>query len=173
MKLFYTLLFNLILLSGTAQFDLGLGLGFGTEISSLGIQARGETGIADGFDGSAQLTYFISSKESGGGLVSSKLSLFTIDLDGHYLAIDEEATKVYPLLGLNFSIVTAKVETDLTTIGGTSTTSAKSSSTEVGVNIGGGGSIELSEGLRGFGEVKYVLSAFDQAVISIGLVKSF
>ena len=160
-------IFALMSVGATAQLELGGALVFGTEISTIGLQARGQYEITEEFDGTANLTYFFPKTEGVSGF-EVKLSMFTINFDGHYNAYSSGTVEVYPLLGLNISIVTIKTDFD---IPGT-TTSAKLSDTNVGLNVGGGAAFEISDGLNAFGELKYVASSFDQLVISAGIMKT-
>ena len=53
-------------------------------------------------------------------------------------------------------------------------TSAEASETDIGFNIGGGGSLAFSEVVTGFAEIKYVISAdFDQPVGTAGILVFF
>ncbi len=154
-------------LASSAQIQLGGGLVYGTGIANVGFQARGGKVINDQFDALANLTFFLPEKISG-GLLESKTSLFTINFDGHYKALENEKTMLYPLAGINISVVSFDIESEFLGIVSSST----GSDTNIGLNIGGGGNLRLNNGLKAFGEVKYVISSFDQLVITVGIVKT-
>ena len=153
---------------GYAQLNAGLAFIYGSEIEQFGIAAKGQyNGIAENIDGSVGLHFFFPDKVSGfGGEVKS--SLFTINLDGHYNVEAGESFDVFGLAGLNIASITVKVDSSNPFIG-----SGKESDTKIGLNIGGGASTAINEKLKGFGEIKYVISDFDQLVVAFGVLMAF
>jgi len=128
-------------------------------VEKLGLFARGAYDITDEIRGNATVNFFFG--ESVEGIAST--NVWTINLDGHYKLIDEDEFGVYALAGLNLATVRVKFE-DPTGIFG----NFSESSTEVGLNVGGGAELPLDTVIP-FAEVKYVISNLDQLVIMAGV----
>jgi opacity protein-like surface antigen len=144
----------------------GLGFVYGSEIEQLGIAAKGQyNGITENIDGSLGLHFFFPDKYKGFG-GELKTSLFTVNLDGHYNFDVSESVDVFGLGGLN--IASFKVKCD-----GCGPLSSEASDTEIGLNLGGGVSGDIADNLKGFGEIKYTLSEFDQLVVALGVMMTF
>ncbi len=75
--------------------------------------------------------------------------LSTFNGDVHYLMNFGDNFGFYPFVGLNI---------------------AKGGGTEVGLNLGAGAEIMIQDNMAVFGEVKYILSDFDQLVLAIGVL---
>jgi len=160
--LFVILFFMTIcLVLSHAQIELGGGLAFGTEIENLGIQARGRISLDENFKIVPNLTYFFTDDNE-----LFDTNYFSIDGDVHYV-FDLESVELYPLAGINIGIV--RVEYDGP---GSSNIDSDDSDTELGLNIGGGALYQINDQLTGFGELKFVISDFDQAVITAGVLVS-
>lgn len=153
-----------------AQIKAGGGLVFGSEISQLGIDIRGEYHIDENWVIVPNINFFFTDKETqtvfvppfGTATTEVKNGLTTINIDGHYLfPMNDDRLDLYPLAGLNFSIVRVEFE------------GFDDSTTEVGLNLGGGGQFEFTDLLTGFAEIKYVISDADQLVIGAGVLVSF
>ena len=144
-----------------AQFLVGGGLVYGTEISSLGIQASGNYAILgnDGLRLAADLTFFFPDEETVLG-VEVDQSYFTINLNGNYIFHSEDGLKAYALGGLNIGILSSEASG-----GGFSSSETNS---EVGINLGAGVEYKLAFAIL-YGEAKFVISEFDQFVIGGGL----
>lgn len=161
-KLVLVTIFGLSATGAFAQFSVAGGLSFGTEIENLGLFARGAYDITDQIRGNATLNFFFGESAGESGIAEVKTSLWTINLDGHYLFL-EDNVNVYGLAGINLSNVRVKFEDGTGIIGDFTETN-----TEFGLNVGGGVEFPL-ETIRPFAEVKYVISDFDQLVIMAGV----
>lgn len=163
MKAIGKLLFFLALLisshSLSAQLSVGGGLSFGTGIENIGLFARGGYDITDEIRGNATVNFFFG--ENVEGIV--KTSLWTINLDGHYVLVDEDNLAIYGLAGLNIGISRVKFDDPTGIIG-----SFSDSETNIGLNAGGGVELPL-DAINPFAEVKYVIGGFDQLVIVAGV----
>ena len=143
-----------------AQIKAGGGLVFGSEISQLGIDVRGEYYIDENWVVVPNFNFFFSDKETI-SVLEIKTTLTTLNFDGHYLfPLDGDQFDVYPLAGINFSIVSVKDDFS----------GLDDSETKVGLNLGGGGQYEINDLLTAFAEIKYVISDFDQLVIGGGIL---
>lgn len=148
---------NLYAQGAEGDIQIGGGLGYGTEIESLGIQAGGVYTINDQFRGALDLIYYFPNDSFG-----YDFTWFEINANGHYLFLSEDDIVVYGLAGLN--IATLKFDyPENQFFGGGSV-----SESEVGINIGAGIEYNLG-GLNLYGEAKYALSSADQLVISGGV----
>ncbi len=122
-----------------------------TEIEAIGVQVNGVYGFTDEIRGAADFTFFFPDQPSGGDY-----TFWTLNANVHYLFMSEENTNVYGLGGLNYA-------SQEVSGGGFST-----SSSEVGLNLGGGAEFGVDFGDI-FVEAKYVISDFDQLVLGAGL----
>lgn len=154
----------------TAQFWFGGGLVYGEGIENLGLQVNGnlvvneENKIRIGGD----LTYFFSSKSTLNttlGSTETKVSLFAINVNGHYLLVDTETITFYPIAGINLGFVSTEIEG----IGSEFSAFVGDDGTEIGLNIGAGLEYTLEFGGRVFGELTYALGGFEQLVIAAGV----
>lgn len=156
------LAFTFLSTGAFAQFSVAGGLSFGTQIENIGIFARGAYDFTDVIRGNATINFFLGESAGEGGF-SASTNLWTVNFDGHYLLVEEDAINVYALAGLNLSTIRVKFDDPTGIIGNFS-----ESTTEIGFNAGGGIEFPL-ETLIPFAEVKYVISDFDQLVIMAGV----
>lgn len=150
---FTALLLFTIKEDASAQLGGGAGVAFGSDIEQVGLHG--------------DLYYRLPSQPAirvGGGLIyyfpkttnGVDHDFFELNLNGNYIFYEEFMFKSYGLAGLNYS--RAKV----------SAGNGSHSEGEIGLNLGVGGEYDFGP-LLGFGELKYVVSEFDQAVFSIGV----
>lgn len=159
------LVIGLIFLSNTnlyaqgeaGDISVGGGLGYGTEIESIGIQAGGVYVINEQFRGAADLIYYFPNDDFG-----YDFTWFEINANGHYLFVTEEDLIAYALGGLNFATLKFDYPDGFGFNGGSV------SNTEVGLNVGAGLEYNL-DFAKLYAELKYALSSADQLVISAGL----
>ncbi len=140
-----TILFVCSLSTGIAQTALGGGLALLD--GRLGLQARYQQNWKEQIDLSANFNYFL------GGDVS----IWSANLDAHYLLLDSESIALYPLAGFNLGRVALA-------------NSSGTADIDLGINLGGGLNFALNETIRLFGEIKYVLLSFDQVVFNVGVL---
>lgn len=150
-----SLMLGLFLMTQTvnAQFSAGGGLAFGLESEDLGLQLRGLYQINEKIRGDVNLTFYFDGVED--------VNVTEINLNGHYLIHDGDSFSVYGLGGLNIFRV------------GVSFDGFSSSSSEIGLNLGGGITFPFSDTLSGIGEIKYAISDADQLVIGAGVLYNF
>lgn len=159
-KILLTLvLAGVISLTANAQTRVGGLLGFGSEIESLAIGGLAEFMIKDNMGISPQLVFFFGKDEDG-----YKQSLWEINGNFNYYFMQEEVD-LYGLAGLNLANWKVKVDDFGFGIGEYSTTG-----TELGLNLGLGANFHVSnDKILPFGELKYVISDFDQLCIFAGV----
>ena len=142
------LLFVSIIGTATAQFSAQAGLTYQTKVEKLGIQLKGQYGLSEVLEGALGLNFIFT--ENGPGV---KTTLTEINLDGHYIVLQNDNLTVYPLAGLNFT--RSRVKFDDSLFGNAFSTSA----TKVGLNLGGGVRVPLTEVIQLVGEVRGVLAS--------------
>ncbi len=125
----------------------GGGLSYATDISTLGIFAKGVYQVTDQWEGSFGFTYFLP-KDYGYG---AKLTWMAFDLNAHYVFHRQNQMEFYALAGLNI----LRISTPSISMGGYTVPSASAS--ESGVNLGAGGRYQISGNLYGMAELKYTL----------------
>ncbi len=139
--------------------DIRLGgqLGYGTEIESLGIGARFDYAITDQILLAPDLMYFFGKSEGG-----VDFNWFDINLNGNYLfEVSNPDIIPYVLAGINIAIFSVD-------FGVNNFFTGRGSSTNIGLNLGGGVDFVVSTFFV-FGELRYVLSSNDQLVIAGGV----
>ncbi len=149
---------------------VGLNLGYGTEIESLGIGARFMYNFTDRVRIAPEFTYFLPKSQSavlGINAVSGKFKMWDINVNAHYLVPLQDKFQLYPIVGLIISNVSASASIYDSSLGHVS---GSASDTKLGVNLGVGIQYDVTSTVFVNGEVKYsLISDYDQAVISVGL----
>lgn len=173
LKFFILLPFILIgtMSNGQIQIKAGLGLSYGTEAATVGLHFRGDVDLNEQWTGSMNIITYLGPNfgdEDFSGIGGIKATYWELNFDAHYNAIISDDMTIYPLAGLNLS--TAGVKTTLNIpFGG----SFGDTETKVGLNIGGGLNYLVAERISILGEIKYVISDFDQLVITGGALYHF
>jgi outer membrane protein with beta-barrel domain len=155
------LIFILSICQSNAQTRFGGFLAFGTEIETLGIGANGEFFITEEISIAPDILYFFPNKTDLGSGEELKLKWFEFNANGHYHFDTGGSVMPYGLAGLNFAIV-----------GIESTASSlpfDESSTEVGLNLGGGADFDIGSNIMPFAEIRFVIGNADQLVLSGGV----
>lgn len=139
--------FNTNALAQSETFKAGGGIAYGSEVEAIGIQVGGVYGFTDNISGAADFIVFFP----------DNYDWWELNLNGQYNFMSEDGTRVYGLAGLNY----ATLSINLGQFG-------SSSSSELGLNLGGGAEFDL-DFANLYGELKYVLGDADQLGISAGL----
>ncbi len=138
-----------------AQFELGGGLVFGTDVEELGITVDGNYYFDENWSISPNFTIFFA---------EDPINFFTINVDGRYnFEVGPSPTIVYPLGGLNLAIVSVE-DTGF---------GDDDSDTELGINLGGGVNHFFNSNFGILGELKFVIGDADQIVLTGGVVYRF
>lgn len=122
-----------------------VGAGFLINNGLNAIEAKANFNITDQIDLSPSVDYFLN---------TPGYSAFMISADGHYNFEASDTFQVYPLVGLNYFIVSGNGYT------GTS---------DIGFTLGGGANYAISNKMSLFGEVKYIRSSLG---LSVGILFS-
>lgn len=177
-NLFFTILFlGIGTLSAMAQaagdFRLNAGLALGTEAgfngSGLGINIGGEYLFTENFSASPSFTYFFESSETVlGDEYSVRLSSFNID--GRYY-FTSGPLQVYGIAGIAVLSITTEIPPIVVSGGGAfiSTGGGKVSTSETGINFGGGLVYMMTDKLGLNGQLKYQTPGDGQAVLNGGI----
>lgn len=146
---------SLLARGAAAQPRLGAGLVYGTEIEELGVQLNGYYGLDGSLEGlrlGAEFAYYF---------VDDPVSFWTVDLNGQYRFVGPGPFGAYFIAGLD--IATISIDVDLGPL-----EDDDASDTEVGLNVGIGAEYSVTRNVELFGELKYVISDYDQAVFAVG-----
>lgn len=160
----FCLLSALPLQAQLQSIKLGAGVSYGTEIETLGINARGILGITEEIDVVPNVIFFFPNKEDFGFASNNfRFTWFELNADGHYNFELSGDASVYPLAGLNLAIVGYNYD-------GVNIPGYDESDVEIGLNFGGGILFNFTDAIRGFGELKYTTSWTGQIAISAGVI---
>ncbi|MBQ8442692.1 MAG: porin family protein [Bacteroides sp.] len=132
----------------------GVHLTYGTEIESFGIGVKYQYNITDNIRLEPSMNYFFENKG---------VDQFDLNANVHYLFPMASNIRVYPLAGLTFARWDGKgngfIDDDVT---------------RLGVNVGGGAEMDITDKLMLNFELKYqFVSDFDQAIFNIGIAYMF
>ena len=117
-----------------AQTDLGVGIHLST--GTTAIEGKANFGVSDIITISPSVDYFLIDG-------AFDYSLFMIGVDGHYNFELNDDFMAYPLVGLNYFIVSGD---------------GYSEGSNIGLTIGGGTTYKLSESMKLYAEAKFVHS---------------
>jgi hypothetical protein len=149
-------------LKSQAQFKLGAGLAYATELNGIGISANGVYGFTDKWEGAATFTYYFK---------KDFVSWWSFDAAAHYVFVSNDKSSVYALGGLE--LLGTKVEIpgyDLGWLG--STGGGTVSDTNFGIVLGAGGRLNFSDKMAGFGELKLGIQSSTYIGLNAGLLFS-
>jgi len=132
-----------------AQVKAGAGMAFGSEIEQVGIQGDIHYRLANApaIQLSGGFIYYFPKDEQ---------DFYEVNFNGAYIFYEKFMFKSYGYTGLNYSRSSVALE------------GSDISENAFGLNVGVGAEYDFG-GLLAFGDLKYVISEFDQPVFSIGL----
>lgn len=136
--------------SAQGEFSTGPGIAYGTEIEAIGLQGSALYSFSEEVRGAADLTIFFPDDDNG-----VDHSFWTINANVHYLLMIDNGSNFYGLGGLNYATQEFSNGTSV-------------SDSEAGLNLGGGAEFGLEFGTV-YLEAKYIISDFDQLVLSGGV----
>ena len=129
-----------------AQLTAGAGLAYGTDFKDIGVQVRGIYQLTEIWGLGADVIVWLDGIDD--------LTIWELNLNGQYAFLNSGSTRVYALVGLN--IVSLNID--------------GSSGSETGVNIGTGAQLPITDRIKGFAELRFVLGDLDQLVLSGGIL---
>jgi opacity protein-like surface antigen len=104
-------------------------------------------------------TYFLP-RTNDEQFYSTRVSSMMFDINGHYVFNSLDKFEFYGLAGLNVTL--AKIKWLDTT--------SSDSDNALGLNIGAGTYMKITEQFDLYGEVKYILSKYDQLMVNAGIL---
>ena len=151
------------------NFGIGLNLGYGSEVSKPSIGVKALYDINEQFTVAPSFNYYFQEKFELLG-VETKQTCWDLNLDVHWNFHNQEKYRLYPLVGVSYFNVKASAGADF----GSLDIEYSDSEGKVGVNLGFGGQLALTENLAATAEVKYqIISDFNQFVPSLSLIYKF
>ncbi len=146
--------------SNAQEIKLGGGLALEGDRPPLGLQFKGTYGLdmlLENLSGSVEFSLFIPSSTR-----YYKYNRWGIDVDGNWVFWNTGDFDFYAIGGLNISHYSVKYTGTLGV--------ADAIGTKPGLNVGGGINFGFSASMSAYGEVKYILSNYDVAVINLGIL---
>ena len=133
----------------------GLNLVYGSEIESLGLGARFQYGILDQLRAEVGFNYFFE---------KNHMSWWEVNINAHYLlGLWNEQLYIYPLAGMNYTMVDFKGELD-----------DKGEQNHVGLNLGAGIEYEINDHFGVNFEYRHtIIRKVDQGVFGLGINYKF
>ncbi len=132
--------------------SIGGGLSYGSEIEEPGINLRASGALSSGIMFGADFNYFFPGDDG-----SFDVDVYGVNGNLSFLIHAGEVVYLYPLVGINYTSVRTEF------VGFTETRS------EVGANVGGGFGFNFGA-ISPFLEYKYVISNYDQNVLTVGVL---
>ncbi|MDR1680648.1 MAG: porin family protein [Prevotellaceae bacterium] len=158
---------------GDMAAGVNFAVGMGDELTNFGFGAKFQYNVIAPLRLEGVFTYFLPKTEGVEGIAESKTSMWDLSVNAHYLFPLGEKVAVYPLAGVGILGVTSSVEMDLGEFGGGDADMSASSS-DFGVNLGGGIDFKLTEVLILNAEAKYKIGGdFNRFIISAGVAYKF
>lgn len=138
---------------------LGPQLGYRSVDKTLGVGVKFTYALTDQIRLNPGFLYFLPKDEG--------VTMWELNLDGNYIQGDEDEFCYYGLAGLN---VSGRNYSDESAIEGGPDFSE--STTDVGINLGGGIQYPFTDKMSGFAELKYTAASTDQLGFAAGLLFS-
>ncbi|MDR1583903.1 MAG: porin family protein [Prevotellaceae bacterium] len=141
-----------------------LATGMGDELNNFGLGAKFQYNVLKPLRLEGSATYFFPRNQYVSNLSKSSLSMWDFSANGHYLVPVSDKCTLYPLAGLSVLVVnsvTKSIER-----GGR----YRNSTSEAGLNLGGGVDFKLSNNIILNAEMKYKIgNMWDRFILSAGL----
>lgn len=112
---------------------------------------------------SPSFSYFLHIKDDQ--IEKHKIASYLFDLNGHYVFNSLDRFEFYALAGLNITFVTMKEKWE-----SEPHYSSPRYSNKIGLNLGAGAYMKLTEQFDLFCESKYILSGYDQFMLNVGVL---
>lgn len=143
-----------------AQTKAGVHFGYGSEIERPLIGANAEFGITEKISVAPDFTYYFTEE-----ITYVKTSMWELNANAHYYFMDNDKFKVFGLGGLNYTHAKVTWDGPAWGFGGGG---ASSSDSEIGFNLGGGATYDLTDKIQAFSTLKYTIGSTDQVVLFVG-----
>jgi hypothetical protein len=139
------------------NFSAGAGVAYGTDISSFGFSVNGVYSFNEKMSIAPSYIYFPE---------VDFVTWSVINVDMHYNFMTENGMDVYGIAGMGITMISFDYDWE-------GLDDLSSTSTNFGVNLGGGVSKSISKSLNIFGELKYTLSSGSFLSLNAGVLYNF
>ncbi|RKE03641.1 outer membrane beta-barrel protein [Marinifilum flexuosum] len=151
---------------------VGAGLGYATDISNLGIFAKGVYMVNDTWEIAPSFTYYFKKDYTNWS---------SLDFNGQYVFSANEKNSFYAIGGLNLTFWKVKLESSdfgvddeyLEGVGDLISSELESNGSDVGVNIGVGSRFALSDKMYFNADIKYTLGGANYLSMGVGILYNF
>jgi len=152
-----------------AQVTAGIGLAYGSKISTAGINITGQIYITENIAVAPAFTYYFPS--TTGIILGYKRKWYEVNLDANYypnLNILDGKLKTYGLAGVNYAIIS--YPNYVYGFFG-NTVNNNNTSSRFGANIGAGADFDMGKKITPFAQLKYTIGfgSHNQAQIAAGI----
>ena len=150
-----TILILILPMAGFSQFThLGLEAAYSSQVKEPGFGIQGILRVNDEIKLTPNALYYLPHKITT-SLGWQEYKWWMVNLDGNYVIIDQGIFEGYGIMGLNFTNIAA--ERDETELGQRFTD--KVSKQKLGLNVGAGVRLNISDRIVPFGELRYTLGS--------------
>ena len=109
----------------------------------------------------------ITKETQYGEEITTTVSTFMFDINGHYVFNSLDRFEFYGLAGLDILLAGKK---EVYEMSGSTTTTNKEKDNALGLNLGVGTYMKITEQIDLYGEVKYIVSKYDQFIVNAGVL---
>ena len=156
------------------NFGVGVNLAYGSEVGQPSFGLKALYDINSKFTVAPSFNYYLPKTESASieeFSAEGKLKCWDFNVDLHWICYDTDMYQLYPIAGISY--LSAKAEASASG-GGFDIAVDTGSEGELGINLGFGGQMYISENLLASAELKYqMMSGLNQFVPSLSLVYKF
>ncbi|PKQ69023.1 hypothetical protein BZG01_01580 [Labilibaculum manganireducens] len=141
----------------------GAGLKYATDISTMGIEAKGVYLASDTWEIAPAFTYYLK---------KNNLNWSTLDFDAHYVFSADDKNTFYAIGGLNMTFLKYTYE-GYEVLEGFGSDSGSVSDSNVGLNIGVGSRFAISDKMYFNADLKYTIGSTNYLSAGVGLLYHF
>lgn len=156
-----TVCFSLTTQAQDSKIMAGAGLTYATDISTMGISAKGVYLVNDTWEIAPSFTYYLK---------KNNVNWSTLDFDAHYVFSADDKNTFYAIGGLNVTFWKFKMDGALDDYFGGS---FDASGSDVGVNIGVGSRFAISDKMYFNADLKYTIGNANYLSAGVGVLYHF
>jgi hypothetical protein len=109
----------------------------------------------------------ITKETQYGEEITTTVSTMMFDINGHYVFNSLDRFEFYGLAGIDILLAGKK---EVYVMSGSPTSTNKEKDNALGLNLGVGSYMKISEQIDLYGEVKYIVSKYDQFIVNVGVL---
>lgn len=146
-----------------AQIKVGAHFGYGTNLSQPLVGANAEFNVTQKISIAPDFSFYTSQKEG-----EYKHDLWEINANGQYYITQvlDDKMKIFGLAGINYAQSSLKY---ISTWHPGTVSNVSVTDSEIGVNLGGGVTYDLSKDFQAFSTLKYTAISTDQLALYMGV----